>query len=122
MTTVSSKILKSAFLVILLFFFLFFFRHINSLVWIFSSILYLILDLIKLSSKLICFNEISRLLQSLTFQKIIRQITAVDSQPMFDGGVLINVLGRLQVNFILSHDYLIPLSGFSVLSNISISS
>lgn len=38
--------------------------------------------------------------QSLTFQKINRIITAVDSQPMFDGGVLINVLGRLQVNII----------------------
>ncbi|XP_037920135.1 probable nuclear transport factor 2 isoform X1 [Hermetia illucens] len=35
-------------------------------------------------------------LQSLTFQKINRVITAVDSQPTFDGGVLINVLGRLQ--------------------------
>lgn len=39
-----------------------------------------------------------RLLQSLTFQKINRIITAIDSQPMFDGGVLINVLGRLQVS------------------------
>lgn len=37
-------------------------------------------------------------LQSLTFQKITRVLTAVDSQPMFDGGVLINVLGRLQVS------------------------
>lgn len=37
-------------------------------------------------------------LQSLSFQKINRIITAVDSQPMFDGGVLINVLGRLQVS------------------------
>lgn len=37
------------------------------------------------------------ILQSLTFQKINRALTAVDSQPMFDGGVLINVLGRLQV-------------------------
>lgn len=36
--------------------------------------------------------------QSLTFQKITRVLTAVDSQPMFDGGVLINVLGRLQVS------------------------
>lgn len=35
-------------------------------------------------------------LQSLTFQNISRVLTAVDSQPMFDGGVLINVLGRLQ--------------------------
>lgn len=37
-------------------------------------------------------------LQSLSFQKINRIITAVDSQPTFDGGVLINVLGRLQVS------------------------
>ncbi|KAI4501727.1 hypothetical protein M0802_003062 [Mischocyttarus mexicanus] len=35
---------------------------------------------------------------SLTFQKINRMITAIDSQPMFDGGVLINVLGRLQAD------------------------
>lgn len=35
--------------------------------------------------------------QSLSFQKITRIITEVDSQPMFDGGVLINVLGRLKV-------------------------
>ncbi|TGZ50215.1 putative nuclear transport factor 2 [Temnothorax longispinosus] len=34
--------------------------------------------------------------ESLSFQKINRIITAIDSQPMFDGGVLINVLGRLQ--------------------------
>ncbi|KAG4074302.1 hypothetical protein HA402_008711 [Bradysia odoriphaga] len=40
--------------------------------------------------------KIMEKLQSLTFQKINRVITAVDSQPMFDGGVLINVLGRLQ--------------------------
>ncbi|CAG9817144.1 unnamed protein product [Phaedon cochleariae] len=36
--------------------------------------------------------------EALTFQKINRIITEVDSQPMFDGGVLINVLGRLQVS------------------------
>uniref|UniRef100_A0A8D8VVN4 NTF2-related export protein n=1 Tax=Cacopsylla melanoneura TaxID=428564 RepID=A0A8D8VVN4_9HEMI len=35
---------------------------------------------------------------SLSFQRINRIITAVDSQPMFDGGVLINVLGRLQTD------------------------
>ncbi|XP_037030272.1 probable nuclear transport factor 2 isoform X2 [Bradysia coprophila] len=40
--------------------------------------------------------KIMEKLQSLTFQKIKRVLTAVDSQPMFDGGVLINVLGRLQ--------------------------
>lgn len=41
--------------------------------------------------------------QSLTFQKITRIITAIDSQPMFDGGVIINVLGRLQVSIFLDH-------------------
>ncbi|KAI8127696.1 hypothetical protein FF38_11267 [Lucilia cuprina] len=40
--------------------------------------------------------KIMEKLNSLTFQKISRVITAVDSQPMYDGGVLINVLGRLQ--------------------------
>lgn len=39
------------------------------------------------------------LFQALTFQKINRIVTSVDSQPMFDGGVLINVLGRLKVRF-----------------------
>ena len=34
---------------------------------------------------------------SLTFQKIAHLITAVDCQPMFDGGILINVLGQLKV-------------------------
>lgn len=42
--------------------------------------------------------KIMEKLTSLTFQKISRIITAVDSQPMFDGGVLINVLGRLQTD------------------------
>ena len=36
-------------------------------------------------------------LGSLTFQKIAHLITAVDCQPMFDGGILINVLGQLKV-------------------------
>ncbi|XP_014213415.1 probable nuclear transport factor 2 isoform X2 [Copidosoma floridanum] len=35
---------------------------------------------------------------NLGFQKIQRIITAVDSQPMFDGGILITVLGRLQTD------------------------
>ncbi|XP_066145030.1 probable nuclear transport factor 2 isoform X1 [Euwallacea fornicatus] len=43
-------------------------------------------------------SKIMEKLNSLTFQKINRIITAVDSQPMFDGGVLINVLGRLQAD------------------------
>lgn len=40
--------------------------------------------------------KIMEKITSLTFQKISRAITTVDSQPMFDGGILINVLGRLQ--------------------------
>ncbi|XP_026805027.1 probable nuclear transport factor 2 [Rhopalosiphum maidis] len=40
--------------------------------------------------------KIMEKLNSLTFQKINRVVTSVDSQPMFDGGILINVLGRLQ--------------------------
>ena len=36
--------------------------------------------------------------QSLTFQKIQHIITKVDCQPMFDGGILINVLGQLKTD------------------------
>jgi len=35
---------------------------------------------------------------SLTFQKIQHIITAVDCQPMFDGGILICVLGQLKTD------------------------
>lgn len=35
---------------------------------------------------------------SLTFQKIQHLITAVDTQPMFDGGILIVVLGQLKTD------------------------
>ncbi|GLV44496.1 Nuclear transport factor-2 [Carabus blaptoides fortunei] len=42
--------------------------------------------------------KIMEKLNSLSFQKITRIITEVDSQPMFDGGVLINVLGRLKAD------------------------
>ncbi|XP_071447458.1 probable nuclear transport factor 2 [Hetaerina americana] len=42
--------------------------------------------------------KIMEKLTSLPFQKINRVFTAIDSQPMFDGGVLINVLGRLQAD------------------------
>jgi hypothetical protein len=41
--------------------------------------------------------KIMEKLGSLTFQKIAHLITAVDCQPMFDGGILINVLGQLKV-------------------------
>ncbi|XP_018318407.1 probable nuclear transport factor 2 isoform X1 [Agrilus planipennis] len=50
--------------------------------------------------------KIMEKLSSLTFQKINRIITAVDSQPMFDGGVIINVLGRLQTDEDLPQSYI----------------
>ncbi|XP_065174208.1 probable nuclear transport factor 2 isoform X1 [Atheta coriaria] len=49
--------------------------------------------------------KIMEKLTSLSFQKINRIITAVDSQPMYDGGVLINVLGRLQADEDPPHAY-----------------
>ena len=42
--------------------------------------------------------KIMEKLASLTFQKIAHLITAVDCQPMQDGGVLINVLGQLKTD------------------------
>ena len=36
-------------------------------------------------------------INSLTFQKIAHLVTVVDCQPMFDGGILVNVLGQLKV-------------------------
>ena len=41
--------------------------------------------------------KIMEKINSLTFQKIQHLITAVDCQPTFDGGILINVLGQLKV-------------------------
>ncbi|CAG9765510.1 unnamed protein product [Ceutorhynchus assimilis] len=49
--------------------------------------------------------KIMEKLNGLSFKKINRIITAVDSQPMFDGGVLINVLGRLQADEDPPHAY-----------------
>ena len=37
---------------------------------------------------------------ALTFQKIAHLVTAIDCQPMFDGGILINVLGQLKVIYL----------------------
>merc|ERR1712080_224333 len=42
--------------------------------------------------------KIMEKLSSLTFQKIAHLITAVDCQPMFDGGILVNVLGQLKTD------------------------
>ncbi|CAK1556089.1 unnamed protein product [Leptosia nina] len=50
--------------------------------------------------------KIMEKLNALTFQKIGRIVTSVDSQPMFDGGVLINVLGRLQCDEDPPHPYM----------------
>ena len=47
--------------------------------------------------------KIMEKLASLTFQKIAHLITAVDCQPMFDGGILVNVLGQLKVSWWDSH-------------------
>lgn len=35
---------------------------------------------------------------SLTFQRVQHSITAIDCQPMFNGGILINVLGQLKTD------------------------
>ncbi|XP_061712032.1 probable nuclear transport factor 2 isoform X2 [Cydia strobilella] len=50
--------------------------------------------------------KIMEKLNGLGFQKIGRFITSIDSQPMFDGGVLINVLGRLQCDDDPPHSYM----------------
>lgn len=45
-------------------------------------------------------------IKSLSFNKIQRVITAVDCQPTFDGGVMVNILGQLKMD----ED---PIHGFS---------
>lgn len=42
--------------------------------------------------------KIAEKLNALPLQKITRAITTVDSQPTFDGGVMISVIGRLQAD------------------------
>jgi len=42
--------------------------------------------------------KIMEKISGLTFQKIAHVITAVDCQPSFDGGILINVLGQLKTD------------------------
>merc|ERR1712107_857866 len=49
--------------------------------------------------------KIMEKLGSLTFQKIAHLITAVDCQPMFDGGILINVLGQLKTDEDPAHGF-----------------
>merc|ERR1712020_751283 len=42
--------------------------------------------------------KIMEKISSLTFQRIAHSITAIDCQPTFDGGILINVLGQLKTD------------------------
>ncbi|KAJ8680534.1 hypothetical protein QAD02_016321 [Eretmocerus hayati] len=49
--------------------------------------------------------KIMESIKALTFQKINRIISSIDAQPTFDGGVLINVLGRLQADEDPVHDF-----------------
>ena len=42
--------------------------------------------------------KIMEKIASLTFQRVQHSITAIDCQPMFDGGILINVLGQLKTD------------------------
>merc|ERR1712088_706238 len=42
----------------------------------------------------------------MTFERIAHSITAIDCQPMFDGGILINVLGQLKTDEDPPHSFL----------------
>ncbi|KAH8286849.1 hypothetical protein KR018_002024 [Drosophila ironensis] len=50
-------------------------------------------------------DKILEKFKSLCFQKITRLINAVDSQPTFDGGVLITVIGRLKCDEEMPRSY-----------------
>ena len=43
-------------------------------------------------------QKIMEKIGSLTFQRVQHSITAIDCQPMFNGGILINVLGQLKTD------------------------
>jgi len=43
-------------------------------------------------------HKIMEKFNSLSFQKIQHIVTVVDCQPMFDGGVLVNVIGQLKTD------------------------
>jgi hypothetical protein len=42
--------------------------------------------------------KIMEKLNSLTFQKISHIVTSIDCHPMFDGGILVNVMGQLKTD------------------------
>jgi len=50
--------------------------------------------------------KIMEKISSLTFERIAHSITAIDCQPMFDGGILINVLGQLKTDEDPPHSFL----------------
>ncbi|XP_064466438.1 probable nuclear transport factor 2 [Ornithodoros turicata] len=50
-------------------------------------------------------TKILEKIQGLSFQKIGHQITAIDCQPMFDGGILISVLGQLKTDDDPAHTF-----------------
>merc|ERR1712044_108842 len=45
--------------------------------------------------------KIMEKLNSLTFQSIAHIVTSIDCHPMFDGGILVNVMGSLRLTMIL---------------------
>ncbi|KAG0416493.1 hypothetical protein HPB47_006392 [Ixodes persulcatus] len=51
-------------------------------------------------------TKIMEKIQGLRFQKICHHCTVIDSQPMFDGGILISVLGQLKTDDDPAHTFL----------------
>ncbi|EYC18098.1 hypothetical protein Y032_0028g1674 [Ancylostoma ceylanicum] len=56
----------------------------------------------KISKLELCLRTLSKILitvfQSLTFKQIQRAITKCDSQPLYDGSILVMVLGQLKTD------------------------
>ena len=59
---------------------------------------YCISDKYHLIFKFQGVQKIMEKIGSLTFQRVQHSITAIDCQPMFNGGILINVLGQLKTD------------------------
>ena len=72
---------------------------------IWTILLYIVFGIFQAEQSLMTFEgvqmqgsaKIMEKISSLTFERIAHSITAIDCQPMFDGGILINVLGQLKV-------------------------
>ncbi|KAH8019631.1 hypothetical protein HPB51_020436 [Rhipicephalus microplus] len=50
-------------------------------------------------------TKILEKIQGLGFQKICHSVTIIDCQPMFDGGILISVLGQLKTDDDPAHTF-----------------